>query len=190
METSILVIGGTAGSISVLLQILPAIDRNISFPIVVILHRKAHPKSGLDYLLAAHATLRVIEIEDKMELEDGVIYLAPADYHLLFEDTRIVSLDASEKVNYSHPSIDVTFQSASGIFGEKVAAFLLSGGNRDGVEGLTSIVQHRGRILVQDPLTAEVDYMPKQAIEALPEAIVLRPEQIAAYINHLKETNN
>ncbi len=186
MKTGVLLIGGSAGSIHVLLQVLPFIDEDISFPIVVVLHRKAYPKSNLDCLLKAHATIPVLEIEDKMELENGILYLVPADYHVLFEDECVVSLDASEKVNYSRPSIDITFQSAVRIFGQKTAALLLSGGNRDGVEGLISIAEHQGMICVQDPMTAEVEYMPRQAMKVLPQAILLRPEQIADYINKLK----
>lgn len=186
METNVLLIGGSAGSINVLLQVLPDIDEDISFPIVIILHRKSYPKSALTDLLETSTNMPVQEIDDKMKLEDGKIYLVPADYHLLFEDTRAISLDASEKVNYSRPSIDVTFQSAARIFGEKVTALLLSGANGDGVEGLISISQHQGNIFVQDPLTAEVDYMPRQAMEALPEATLLRPDQMAIYINELK----
>ncbi|HMR17758.1 MAG TPA: chemotaxis protein CheB [Sphingobacterium sp.] len=190
MGTSIFLIGGSAGSITVLLQVLPAIDADITFPIVVILHRKAHPKSALNNLLDASTSVPVEEIDDKMELKNGRIYLAPADYHLLFEEKRTVSLDVSEKINYSRPSIDVSFQSAARMYEEEVAALLLSGGNHDGVEGLVSIAQHQGRTLVQDPATAEVEYMPRQAVEILPDAVLLRPEQMAAYINQMKSTYN
>ncbi|SFS48747.1 chemotaxis protein CheB [Sphingobacterium wenxiniae] len=186
MATDILLIGGSAGSITVLLQVLPAIDTDISFPIVIVLHRKSYPKSELDHLLEISTALPVQEVDDKMELENGKIYLVPADYHLLFEDERSIALDVSEKVNYSRPSIDVTFLSAASIFGDRTVALLLSGGNKDGVEGLVSIVEHQGRVLIQDPVTAEVDYMPQQAMEALPTATILRPEHMADAINQLK----
>jgi two-component system chemotaxis response regulator CheB len=50
-----------------------------------------------------------------------------------------MSLDSSEKMNYSRPSIDVTFRSAAEIYGENVIGVLLSGANADGVEGLSYI---------------------------------------------------
>lgn len=186
METGIFLIGGSAGSINVLLQVLPEIDPDIPFPIVIILHRKPHPQSALEELLSSSSRIPVLEAEDKMELENAKIYLVPPDYHVLFENELIISLDASEKINYSRPSIDVTFESAARIFGNKVCALLLSGGNGDGVEGLRNIAQHQGKILVQDPSTAEVDYMPRKAVETLTESIVLPPDQMAKFINELK----
>ena len=187
METGIFLIGGSAGSITVLMKVLPLIETDISFPIVIILHRKPHPKSTLDELLGASSQLPVLEAEDKTELEPGKIYLVPPDYHLLFENEIVISLDASEKINYSRPSIDVTFESAARIFGEKTCALLLSGGNGDGIEGLRSIAHHGGPIFVQDPQTAEVDFMPRKAVEALENVIILSPNQMANHINNLKK---
>ncbi|SMC66146.1 chemotaxis protein CheB [Moheibacter sediminis] len=190
METRILLIGGSAGSINVLMQVLPFIETDISFPIVIVLHRKPHPQSALDDLLATSTQIPVLEAEDKTELEIGKIYLVPPDYHLLFENESIISLDASEKINYSRPSIDVTFESAARVFGSKACALLLSGGNGDGVEGLRNISLHHGKIFVQDPLTAEVDYMPRKAVETLTELVILPPKLMAKYINELKKLQN
>lgn len=184
-ETEILLIGGSAGSISVLLEILPYLNDDLSFPIMVVVHRKAHPESILEGLLGFRSRLPVMEAYDKMTLKASCIYLVPADYHLLFEDKSMVSLDYSEKVNYSRPSIDVTFQSAAQIFQEHTTALLLSGANTDGLEGLRSVVQHEGTILVQDPDTAEVAYMPQQAIRNLAVDAVLTPTGIAPFINQL-----
>jgi len=183
--TEILLIGGSAGSISVLLEVLPDLQRQLSFPIVVIVHRKSHPESILEELLGFRSRIPVEEAYDKMTLKDGHIYLVPADYHLLFEDKRMVSLDFSEKVNYSRPSIDVTFQSAAQIFMEHTVALLLSGANADGLEGLRCVAQQGGRILVQDPDTAEIAYMPQQALFNLQVDAVLKPQEMAVFINQL-----
>lgn len=184
-ETEVLLIGGSAGSISVLLEVLPHLNDELSFPIMVIVHRKAHPESILEGLLGFRSRLPVAEVYDKMTLKASRIYLVPADYHLLFEDKHLVSLDYSEKINYSRPSIDVTFQSAAQIFKEHTTALLLSGANIDGLEGLRCVAQQEGLILVQDPDTAEVAYMPQQAIHQLQVDAVLKPQDIAAFINQL-----
>lgn len=186
-ETRALLIGGSAGSIPVLLQVLPGIDTDISFPIVVILHRKGYPKSSLHHLFETATTLNVWEIEDKTEIKNGNIYLVPADYHLLFEDEHFVALDASEKINYSRPSIDVTFESAARIYQFAVTAILLSGGSQDGVDGLLTIVQHHGNVAIQDPSTADVRYMPQQALDKIPDIRQLLPEQMASFINELNK---
>ncbi|MFD2540442.1 chemotaxis protein CheB [Sphingobacterium chuzhouense] len=183
--TEILLIGGSAGSISVLLEVLPHLNNRLSFPIMVVVHRKAHPESILEGLLGFRSRLPVEEAYDKMTLKASYVYLVPADYHLLFEDKQTVSLDCSEKVNYSRPSIDVTFQSAAQTFMEHTAALLLSGANTDGLEGLRCITQRRGTVLVQDPDTAEIAYMPQQALLNIQADAVLKPEEMASFINQL-----
>ncbi|TJZ51436.1 chemotaxis protein CheB [Sphingobacterium olei] len=183
--TEILLIGGSAGSLTVLLKVLPQLNNDISFPIIIILHRKPHPDSILNTLLSNYTDLEVCEAEDKMTLKSKCIYVVPPDYHLLFEDKHMVSLDSSEKLNYSRPSIDVTFQSAAEVFQENAVALLLSGANADGVEGLQYIKQNNGFTVVQDPETAEVDYMPRQAILQVKIDHVLRPDQMAGFVNRL-----
>lgn len=139
MGTEIVLIGGSAGSIKVLLEIIPQLAPDLSFPIVLVLHRQANIPSSLDRLFGLHSHLPIVEIGDKCMLEPGSIYLVPADYHVLFEDKKMVSLDVSEKVNFSRPSIDVVFNSAARIFKDGIVAFLLSGSNKDGVDGLISV---------------------------------------------------
>ncbi|ERJ57591.1 chemotaxis protein CheB [Sphingobacterium paucimobilis] len=185
MGKKVVLIGGSAGSIHALIEILPLLKVDLMLSIVIILHRKAHPESTLSMLLNAYSELPVIEVTDKMLLESGKIYLAPADYHLLFEPDSYMSLDVSEKVNFSRPSIDVAFYSAAQVFGENAIGVLLSGANSDGVEGLSYITQYGGSICVQDPNTAEVDFMPKQALKQLDVDMVLSPSDIADYINAL-----
>jgi|SRR5690606_7657209 len=183
--TEILLIGGSAGSISVLLKVLPHLNDHLSFPIMVVVHRKAYPESILEGLLGFSSRLPVEEAYDKMTMKASSIYVVPADYHLLFENKQVVSLDCSEKVNYSRPSIDVTFQSAAQIFMEHTVALLLSGANTDGLEGLRCIGQQQGTVLVQDPDTAEIAYMPQQALLNLRVDAVLKPEEMASFINQL-----
>jgi two-component system chemotaxis response regulator CheB len=185
IKTEVFLIGGSAGSLKVLLEMLPNIKEDLSFPIVIILHRKGSSDSMLAELLNSRTKLTVVEAEEKEKLVPGFVYLAPPDYHLLIEKDQTISLDFSEKLNYSRPSIDITFISASEIFGKKTTALLLSGANADGVDGLNIIKQNSGTTLVQDPLTAEVDYMPKQAIIHAKIDFILEPKQIAAFINQL-----
>jgi len=185
VKTEVFLIGGSAGSLKVLLEVLPNIKDNLSFPIIIILHRKGSSDSMLAELLNSRTNLTVVEAEEKEKLMPGYIYLAPPDYHLLIEKDQTISLDFSEKLNYSRPSIDITFISASEIYRENTIALLLSGANTDGVDGLNIIKENNGTTLVQDPLTAEVDFMPKQAIMQAKIDLILEPKQIAAFINQL-----
>lgn len=184
-RTEILVIGGSAGSLSVLLQILPMLKRVLSFPILTVLHRKAYPDSNMSELFKRYSNREVFDVEDKTKINDGAIYIAPPDYHVLFEDKEMLALDFSEKVNYSRPAIDIAFHSAAELFEERTVGILLSGANADGIEGLQCIKEKNGIVVIQDPETAEIDYMPRQAMSRVEVDYVLKPLEIAGFINGL-----
>lgn len=179
---SILVIGGSAGSLDVLLRVLPALRGAPPFAIVIVLHRK-HAESVLDQLLADLSGLDVKEAEEKESIEAGKVYLAPADYHLLIENSRSFSLDFSEKLHYSRPSIDATFETAADAFGSSLCALLLSGANDDGTQGLRYVKAKGGRTMVQDPEEASVPYMPGHALREVEVDAVLTTEAIIGWIN-------
>lgn len=181
----LLVIAGSAGSLDVILKMLPHLDGTLNFPIIIVLHRKASYDSSLADLLTTRTTLRVVEAEEKDQLQRGVIYLAPADYHLLVENDHSLSLDYSEKIQYSRPCIDVTFETAAEVYKDRAAAILLSGANADGARGLKMIKQAGGITAVQNPATAEVSFMPNQALQTAKVDYILEVEEIAYFINKL-----
>ena len=184
-DTELIVIGGSAGSLQVIMEMIKKLDDPLRFPILLVVHRKAHTTNILLALLQQFSPVEVIEIEDKTDVQNNKIYIAPADYHLLFEDKKAMSLDSSEKMNYSRPSIDVTFRSAAEIYGETLIGILLSGANADGVEGLAYIKKNGGKVWIQDPETAEVNYMPKQAVEEIDYDLIINSGNLADYINRL-----
>lgn len=181
----VVVIGGSAGSLEVLLQLLPEIDQGLMIPIVLVIHRKAATDTSLTDLLSSRSHLPVREPEEKEALLPGTVYLCPSDYHLLIEKDHTFSLDFSEKVNFSRPSIDVTMQSAAEVYSEGTTGILLSGASIDGTEGLRWISKKNGFTVVQDPADAEVAYMPQQAIHAGVAGQVLKKKELASFINGL-----
>lgn len=184
-NTELVVIGGSAGSLQVILEMIKNISEKLNFPIILVLHRKAHSTNILQTLLQQFISTEVVEIDDKTDIRKNKIYIVPADYHLLFENKKTMSLDSSEKMNYSRPSIDVTFKSAAEVYGKTLVGILLSGANADGVEGLAYIKKNNGKVWIQDPKTAEVDYMPKHAVEEVKYDLLIKPDNLADYINQL-----
>ncbi|WHF51499.1 chemotaxis protein CheB [Chryseobacterium gotjawalense] len=178
-------IGGSAGSLDVLLKVLPGIDPLLAFPIIIVLHRKPGKDSILTDILASKTQLRVKELEEKEKIWPATLYIAPPDYHLLIENDRTFSLDASEKVNFSRPSIDVTFESAAEVYGENLVCLLLSGANSDGTAGLQKVKENGGRALIQKPSSAVVSYMPEYALEHVAIDAVLDIAEMPNYINNL-----
>ncbi|MEG0925404.1 MULTISPECIES: chemotaxis protein CheB [Chryseobacterium] len=184
-NTRLIVIGGSAGSLQVLIEMIKNLDNKIHIPILLVIHRKAQSGDVLRTLLQQFTRISVVEVEDKTQIEENTIYIVPADYHLLFENDKNMSLDSSEKMNYSRPSIDVTFRSAAEIYGEYVIGVLLSGANADGVEGLSYIKKHNGKVWIQDPETAEIEYMPRHAMDEIDYDLMITPGTLANYIKQL-----
>jgi two-component system chemotaxis response regulator CheB len=181
----ILLIGGSAGSLEVLFKLLPKLKPNLHFPVILVLHRRSSAESSLSDLLSTKIDAPTKEVEDKDAILPGNAYLAPADYHLLIEKDHSFSLDYSEKINFSRPSIDVTFESAADIYGPGVVAILLSGANEDGTLGLQEIKKAGGTIVVQDPDSAQMPFMPHYAITHAKVDHIFTPAQMAEFINNL-----
>ncbi|SFD78458.1 chemotaxis protein CheB [Flavobacterium phragmitis] len=185
----VVIIGGSAGSLQALLQILPFIENPISFAIVIVVHRKHSDEQTLEALIDLKTKVKVKEVEDKVALKKGFIYIAPSNYHLLFEKEETLSLDTSEKINYSRPSIDVSFESASEIYKSTLVGILLSGSNSDGTVGLRAIQAEGGITVVQNPLSADMPFMPNNAILHSTPDYVLTTEEILEFITAInKET--
>ncbi|HWV30073.1 MAG TPA: chemotaxis protein CheB [Dyadobacter sp.] len=182
----LLLIGGSAGSLEVLFRLLPLLRADLSFPVALVLHRRNSGDSTLSELLASKTLNPTQEVEDKEPVTSGTIYLAPADYHLLIEHNRTFSLDYSEKINFSRPSIDVTFESAAEVYGRGLVAILLSGANEDGTSGLTAVKRAGGMAVVQNPDTAQMPFMPHHALTHLHIDHVFDTIEMAAFINSLR----
>lgn len=183
----VIIIGGSAGSLQALLQILPFIKKPVSFAIVIVVHRKTSDEQTLEDLIALKSQMIVKEVEDKVKLEPGFIYIAPSNYHLLFERNETLSLDTSEKINYSRPSIDVSFESAAEIYGNHLIGILLSGSNSDGTIGLRAIQAFGGISVVQNPLSADMPFMPNNAILHTVPDFVLSTDEILEFIKEINQ---
>ena len=80
MKTPELVaIGTSLGGLNALTALLADLPEQFRVPIVVVQHRTISPDGGgLTRLLQEHARLTVVEADDKMALESGTVFIAPA----------------------------------------------------------------------------------------------------------------
>lgn len=182
----LLLIGGSAGSLEAILGMLPSLHIRAHMAILIVLHRKGGDDSNtLVSLIKDRTTAIVKEAEEKDMVSGGCIYIAPGDYHLLVEKDKTLSLDFSEKVHFSRPSIDVSFQTGAEAFGEDAIAVLLSGASKDGTEGLKAINKAGGISLVQAPGSSVVDFMPANALKYANPHQSLNVAELSSYINQL-----
>ena len=184
-----LVIGVSAGGLNTLQRILPKLPENFPLAVIVLQHRGKDSnntqENGLDFLVSffsKHCILPVVEAEQLEQIKAGTIYIAPARYHLLIEKDFTFSLSVDQAVNHSIPSIDVLFSSASDSYKSRLIGLILTGASSDGSAGLTSIKNNGGLTLVQDPASAEVDFMPKEAIKSHQVDKIISLEYISSYL--------
>lgn len=176
------IIGASAGCLDALSNILPSLPADYPYPIMVVVHLPSDKDSLIASLLDHKCDLIVQEADDKEPLLAGHVYIAPPNYHMLFEQEESISLSIEDEVMYSRPSIDVSFQSAADIFGQRLIGIILTGGNNDGAAGLATIVSEGGIAIVQDPKEAYVSSMPEFALKACPDAMIMNLSNITEYL--------
>lgn len=158
-----IVVGCSAGGLTALHLLLAALPTNLSVPVLVVVH-VAPGRGSVAQVLRPDSRLQVFDAADKMQVLPGNAYIAAPDYHLLVGSDGLLCLCVDEKVCHSRPSIDVLFESAAGVWRDRVIGVILTGANRDGAEGLRRIRAAGGIGIVQDPGDAEVGRMPEAAI--------------------------
>ena len=178
MTYSIVVVGTSWGGLNALRELVGKLPTDFRLPIVLIQHRHRQSDHLLSTFLQERTRLAVAEVEDKMPIEPGTVFVAPADYHLLV-DRGVFALSTDAPVRYSRPSIDVTFYSVADSYGAASVGVILTGANSDGSRGLRRIFDRGGLAFVQDPLTAESPTMPSAAIRCVPGARVQPIGEIA-----------
>lgn len=137
---SAVVIGASAGAVQAMEAILPRLPESFPQPLIIVVHQPREASSGLAELFASRCRIAVKEAEDKEPLRAGTAYFAPADYHVLVEADRRLSLSSDEPVLYSRPSIDVLFAAAADAFGAGLTGIVLTGANADGTRGLAAVL--------------------------------------------------
>lgn len=180
------VIGASAGGLSALKKVLSPLPATFNLPVIVVQHRPPQPDDRFTQILKTVCNLPVKEADDKEPIKNGVIYFAPANYHLLVERDKTLSLSIDIKINYARPAIDILFQTAADAYLTNLIGIILTGANQDGTAGLKQIQKRGGLTIAQSPATAEVDTMPRSAVEANVIDKILSLNQIAQFL--VKET--
>ncbi len=185
----VIVIGGSAGSFSVLANILSKIPKDFTIPIVLCCHRLKHVRSGFIEALEIKSVKKVVEPDDKEAIRKGKVYVAPANYHLGFEIGNSFALSTEEMVNNSRPAIDITFETAAYVYREKMVGILLTGANKDGALGMRCVKEAGGLTIVQEPSECTIDTMPKAAMAATKIDYVMKVEEIVKFLNNIHKTH-
>jgi two-component system chemotaxis response regulator CheB len=171
------VIGASAGGIEALSFVLPAMATSSRVAAFVVVHLPRDQPSLLPEIFSARCAVAVREAMHDEPVRSGTVYFAPPDYHLLVDEGPRLALSCDEPVNFARPAIDVLFESAADVYGARLLAILLSGGNQDGAAGMVYVQAQGGLTIVQQPASAQVAQMPLAALSRMtPDAVLSLPD--------------
>jgi two-component system chemotaxis response regulator CheB len=122
--------------------------------------------------------------EDGEEIAHGMVYVAPADRHLLVKPGS-VRITRGPRENRWRPAIDPLFRSAAVAYGPRVIGIVLTGMLDDGTAGLLAIKRCGGIAMVQDPEEAAFPDMPRTALANVAVDHCLLISDMGPAIQHL-----
>ena len=178
-------IAASTGGPAVLQRILGDLPREFAVPVLVVQHIAAGFVQGLADWLNQSSLHPVKVAEDGEPLRPRVVYLAPDDRHPGVRAPGVIELSAAPPINGFRPSGTYLFESAARLYGPALAAVILTGMGRDGVEGLKAVRAAGGTVLAQDEASSVVFGMPGEAITAGVVDGVLGAEQIGRHLSAL-----
>jgi two-component system chemotaxis response regulator CheB len=160
----VITIGASAGGVEALVQLVRILPQDIAAPVCIVLHIPADAPSLLAQILNRDSTLPVAHAEHMQRWENGRIYVAPPDRHLLIYADGTLRVARGPRENRHRPAVDPLFRSAAAAFGTGAIGIILSGTMDDGTAGLLTIKERGGMAIVQDPDEALYPSMPQSAI--------------------------
>jgi two-component system, chemotaxis family, response regulator WspF len=180
-STSCVLIGSSAGGPAALMEILPALPRDLSAGIVVIQHVDERFASEMASWLGARAALPVRLAGEGETLCDGEVLISKGGSHLTFGADRAMHYTDSPQLSYQ-PSIDVMFESALLHGPRRILGIILTGMGRDGSMGLKKLQIAGHHTIAQDEATSAIYGMPRAAAQLGAAREILPLSKIADHV--------
>jgi two-component system, chemotaxis family, protein-glutamate methylesterase/glutaminase len=184
----IVVIGVSTGGPQGLKSVIPHLPADFPVPLVIVLHMPIGYTEAYAKRLDEASALTVVEARDGQSLRPGLVLVAPAGRHLTLhrngEGGTSVRLDVRPLDTPHRPSVDVLFESAADVYGDRVLGVVMTGMGADGRDGAAWIKARGGAVLTEAEETCVVYGMPRSVVEAglSDEAVPLH--RITAAIMH------
>lgn len=178
----VVAIGASAGGVEALSRLASGLSTDLPYAYLMTLHIPAGAPSVLARIIDRSGPLPAVNAENGAALEQGHIYVARPDRHLLVDDRRVV-LSRGSTENGHRPAINALFRSVALAFGPRAVGVLLSGVLDDGVLGLDAIRSRGGITIGQSLDDALFPSLPGKA----QDAGVLAQQAAAADIGEVLE---
>jgi two-component system chemotaxis response regulator CheB len=165
----LVVIGTSTGGPQALTSLLSALPADLPSALAVVLHIPVGYTEALAQRLDDASPLEVLEASPGLELRPGRVVIARAGLHLKVvreEGVLRSALDAMPASTPHRPAVDVLFQSAAQVSGERALGVILTGMGDDGLSGSRALVAAGGRVLTEAAESCVVYGMPRTVKEA------------------------
>ncbi|HEX7546979.1 MAG TPA: chemotaxis-specific protein-glutamate methyltransferase CheB [Gemmatimonadaceae bacterium] len=185
---SAVAIASSTGGPRALLEVVPALTRELDAAVLIAQHMPRGFTAGLARRLDAMSSLEVSEASHGEVVLANHVYVAPGGQHMtVTSDGALarVALDSSAAVWGVRPAADPLFLSVARHFGAACVGVVLTGMGRDGSAGLAAIRRAGGGAVVQDRATATVYGMPHSALEHAGADVVAPLASVAASASQL-----
>ncbi|MFH2130880.1 MAG: CheR family methyltransferase [bacterium] len=170
-------LGASAGGLEALELFFANMPSNSGMAFVIIQHLSPTHKSMMGSLLMKSTQMKVVGIENGVQIEPNHIYLNPPDRNVVVENGRLLLMMPSKTGGINLP-IDCFFRSMAADLKEKAICLILSGTATDGTLGLKAVKGEGGIAMVQEPTTAKYDGMPRSAIATGVVDVILPVEML------------
>jgi chemotaxis methyl-accepting protein methylase len=177
-------IGAGAGGLEAIQLLFAAMPTNVPAAFVICRHVQSGLSDPLADLLCTQTAMPVMQADAGTPLEAGSVYLVSPKARMIFLKDRLVPFQPSSEddAELAVSPVDVLFHSLAVSAGDRAIAIMLSGNDRDGLNGSASIREHGGVVLAQHPESTEFPDMPARIIEADLASAVATPGAMADLI--------
>ena len=184
----VVALGASAGGLEAFTQFLSKLPADSGMAFVLIQHLDPSHPSSLVELLARQSPIPIREAEEGDRVQPDQAYVIPPGKAMSIRNRTLILEEQPEHPGLTH-SINLFFRSLAEDVKERAVGIILSGTGSDGTEGARAIKAQEGLVIVQDPVTAKYDGMPRSAIEAGVADYVLPPEAMPGkLIEYLRQS--
>ena len=177
-------IGAGSGGLRAIQLLFAAMPANPPAAFVISQQVWSEIPDPLAAMLGIQTAMPIIQADAVTPLEAGRIHLVPPETRMVLLKDRLVPFEpaADDDAERTVLPIDVLFHSLAVSANKRAIAVLLSGNNKDGLNGCASIRIHGGVVMAQHPESADFPDMPARIIENDLASAVATPSAIADLI--------
>jgi two-component system chemotaxis response regulator CheB len=165
----VIVLGTSTGGPQAITRLVSALPGDLPVPLLIALHIPQGYTAALAARLDAISALDVREADAGMVPRAGLVIVARGGLHLqLVSAGEGVQLALHHRVGATQhaPSVDLLFESAAAIYGDRTLGVVLTGMGDDGLKGARAIHDAGGTVLTESELSCVVYGMPRSVKEA------------------------